>query len=69
MPRKKSTRRKSSAGKSKNSIKIGGKTFVKVACRGAKTEAKKLREKGYTARVIGGCVYKGPKSKTKRKRA
>jgi hypothetical protein len=66
MPRKKKT------SAPKMTRKIGGKTFKKVSCHGKKTDAKKkataLRQKGYTARVMDGCVYKGPKSKAKKKK-
>lgn len=40
-------------------------TYKKVSCghnkTSAKSAAKKLRDKGHLARVVGGCVYKGPK--------
>lgn len=62
-------KRKSAAPKARR--KIGGKTFTKASCHTTKTAAKKaaknLRAKGYTARVVSGCVYKGPKSKAKKK--
>ncbi|MCB0707431.1 MAG: hypothetical protein KDC34_19075 [Saprospiraceae bacterium] len=66
MPRKKGSK---SSSKTK---KIGGITFSKVSCHKKKTDASKaaknLRAKGYTARVIGGCVFKGRKSKTKKRK-
>lgn len=52
---------------SANTKKIGGKTFTKHSCSAPKTTAAKLRKAGYTARVIGGCVWKGPKAKKKKK--
>ena len=61
MPVKKST-------PNKKTLKINGKTFKLHSCKGAKTTAKKIRAAGYTARVIGGCVYKGAKSRVKRRK-
>lgn len=56
--------------KSKNTRKIGGKTFRKTSCHTSKSaatkKAKTLRNEGYTARVMGKCVYKGPKRKKSR---
>ena len=63
-------KRKSSVGTAaKKTRKIGGKKFTRVGCsktKGGRNKlAKSLRAKGYTARVIGNCVFKGPKSKRK----
>lgn len=61
--------KKASTGPAKKK-KFGGKTFNHVSCHKTKSVAKKtakeIREKGGTARVVGKCVYKGPKSKAKK---
>lgn len=53
--------------------KIGGKTYKKVSCHttaaAAKGKAKSIRSGGGTARVVGKCVYQGPKARTRRRRA
>ena len=65
-------KRKSALGSIK--VKSGGKTktFKKVGCSTTKTvakaRAKALRAKGFTARVVDKCVFKGPKSKVRKKR-
>lgn len=67
--------RKKSVSGPKKTMTVGGKKFSHVTCSRKKTDAKKkadsLRKKGSTARVVktgsGYCVYKGPKSKVKRK--
>lgn len=68
--KKRSYKRKVS-GTPKATKKIGGKTFKRKSCHTTKTAAKaaadSIRKRGYTARVMGGCVYQGPKSKTKKK--
>ena len=68
MATKKATRRKkrksSVAG---NSTTIGGIRFTKSSCHttksAANSKAKDIRDTGYTARVVGKCVYKGRKRK------
>ena len=56
-----------------SSKKFGGKTYKKVSCHttatAAKSKAKTIRTGGGTARVLGKCVYQGPKAKTRRRRA
>lgn len=56
------------------SRKVGKRTYRKVSCSLTKAGATKkknaLRKRGYSAMVVGKCVYKGPKLKkatTKRK--
>lgn len=65
-------RRTSVSGTPKKSKMIGGNRFTRQSCHTTKTAAKKaaesIRKKGFTARVHGGCVYQGPKSKVKRKK-
>ena len=60
------TRRKSSKV-SGSTVTIGGLKFTKVSCHktktSAKSAAKKIRESGFTARVVGNCVVKGRKAK------
>jgi hypothetical protein len=64
--------RKKKATSTKSTRKFGGKTFKKSSCHTSKTAAKKkadsIRKKGGTARVVGKCVYKGPKAKKRKKR-
>lgn len=49
--------------------KIGKSTFKRKSCHTTKSAAKKaaqaIRNKGYKARVVGGCVYQGPRAKRK----
>ena len=45
--------------------KFNGKTYKLHSCKAPKTTAAKLRKSGYRARVVGDCVYKGPKMKKK----
>lgn len=49
--------------------KFGKSTFKRKSCHTTKTAAKKaaeaIRKKGFKARVIGGCVYQGPKARRK----
>ena len=49
--------------------KFGKLTFKRKSCHTTKTAAKKaaesIRNRGYKARVVGGCVYQGPRSKRK----
>lgn len=53
------------------SKKIGGSTFKRKSCHTTKTAAKKaaesIRNRGFKARVIGGCVYQGPRAKKRKK--
>ena len=65
---KKRSYKKSKVGMTpKSTRKIGGKTFKRKSCHTSKSAATKaakaIRGRGYTARVMGGCVYQGPKSK------
>lgn len=68
------TKRKTTRKKRRTSKKGSGKTvtlsgirYTRVECKttesAAQSEVKKWREKGYTARAIGKCVYKGRKRK------
>ncbi len=58
--------------KSSSSLKIAGKKYMRIGCYGNKSTAskaaKKVRESGYTARVIDGCLFKGPKRKPRKRR-
>jgi len=51
------------------SRKVGKRTYKKVSCHTTITTARKrkesLRNSGYSAMVVGKCVYKGPKLKVK----
>ncbi len=53
------------------SRKVGKRTYKKVSCHTTVATAKKrkssLNRSGYSAMVVGKCVYKGPKLKTARK--
>lgn len=48
---------------------FGNSTFTRKSCHTTKTAAKKaadvIRKRGFKARVVGGCVYQGPKAKRK----
>ena len=46
-------------------VKVGGKnvTFTKFSCRAPKTTADTLVKQGFTYRIVGNCVFKGPKRK------
>jgi len=66
--RKRSYKKRSKVGSTpKATRKIGGKTFKRKSCHTSKSAAQKaakaIRGRGMTARVIGGCVYQGPKAK------
>jgi hypothetical protein len=69
--KKRSYKRKVS-GTPKATKTIGGKRFTRKSCHTTKTAAKKaaeaIRKRGMTARVIGGCVYQGGRSKTAKKK-
>lgn len=62
------TKKKTTAPADKK--KIAGSTFIKKSCHTTKSAAQKvagsIRAKGYKARVIGGCVYQGPKARRKK---
>lgn len=51
------------------SRKVGKRTYRKVSCHTTVTTARKrkesIRNSGFSAMVVGKCVYKGPKLKTK----
>lgn len=65
------TQKKSNSKGPATTRKIGGSTFKRKSCHTSKSAAKKaaeaIRGRGYKARVIGGCVYQGPRSKRKTK--
>lgn len=50
------------------SRKVGKRTYRKVSCHTTVTTARKrkesIRKSGYSAMVVGKCVYKGPKLKS-----
>ncbi len=49
--------------------KIGKSTFTRKSCHTTKSAATKaaeaIRKRGYKARIVGSCVYQGPKAKRK----
>lgn len=63
--KRKRTTAKSGVGAS--TVKIGGINFSRFSCHTTKTAAKEkaesIRKSGFTARVVGKCVYKGRKRK------
>ena len=69
--KKRSYRKRKVSGTPKATRVIGGKRFTRKSCHTTKTAAKKaaeaIRKRGMTARVIGGCVYQGGRSKVKKK--
>lgn len=65
--RKPAKRRTSKKVGGSGTITLSGIRYTRESCHttagAAKKKAKDLREKGYTARVKGKCVYKGRKRK------
>jgi len=70
--KRRSYKKRKVSGTPKATKVIGGKRFKRKSCHTTKTAAKKaaeaIRKRGMTARVIGGCVYQGGRSKTAKKK-